>query len=917
MSGRLVRGAALGIVLLGAAGIAWAATGGGSNVVGPRTRIQPTGRQLNPVGELTKLGNFPTGGALTPDGRFLWTLSTGRGINDIRIVAVTGPRAGRVVQRIRMPGLSGGIAITQSGRRAYVSGIANSPFTDQSAPSRIPGGRGDVISVFAIQPRSGHASRNGVIPVPPPAGSPAYQTFPPQKTDTLSWPRDVAVSPNGRTVLAALNLADQAAVIDTRTKRVRYVRVGHYPYGAAITRDGTYGLVTGETQGTVSVINLATARKVKTIQVGAHLSHPEGMAVDPRRPLAFVAIANDDQIGVIDTHTLTLKRTLSLARPTGAGTTPSQVTVTRDGCDLLSADSGEDAVAVFALSRAHRCDPSHPGPRRAKPYQLVGRLPVGSYPTVATAGSASGKLAWISARGLGVGPNLHGPNPNSPNDSDDFINSFQYLPSIVRGSSGILPFPSDSQIHRLTPRADRQIHPLNQQRAPKNTPIRPNGPIKHVFVIVKENRTYDQVLGDDPRGDGDKHLTLFGKQITPNTHALVRRFPLLDHVYADSEASIDGHYWTAAGAVSDYVTKNWPQNYSGRGRPYDFGAYEVSAPPKGYIFQRAIAEHIPFFNYGEALAGLSPFPDKDRTQAETALNAQVLKSSDVQLNGGCYDGDIAIFNPVGVSNVDVYDSSVPATAPPTSHSRFACFRQRFQEQVLTNSVPPLNYMVLPLDHTQGVAPGKRTPNADVADNDWGLGQIVQEISHSKIWRSSLILVMEDDSQDGADHVDAHRIPAMVISPYTQKGAVVHDRYDQLSFLRTAEEIIGMKPLNLAEHLAVPLYHAMTPRPVNSAPYNAIKPKVSVTATNPNTAANRRASKGLPLNALDQVPQRRLDAILWGYKHGPHSTPPPPGPNASAQDTEGRDQSGDEALGHPGRIAQKLRSAFRHVDGGGN
>ena len=524
---------------------------------------------------------------------------------------------------------------------------------------------------------------------------------------------------------------------------------------------------------------------------------------------------------------------------------------------------------------------------------------MGSYPTVATARSVNDKLAWISARGLGVGPNLHGPNPNSPNDSDDFINSFQYLPSIVRGSSGILRFPSDKKIRNLTPKADRQIHPVNQQSAPSNTPIRANGPIKHVFFIVKENRTYDQVLGDDPRGDGDRHLTLFGKRITPNTHALVRRFPLLDHVYANSEASIDGHYWTAAGAVSDYVTKNWPQNYSGRGRPYDFGAYEVSAPPKGYIFQRALAENIPFFNYGEALAGLSPFPDKDRTAAETATNAQVLKNSDVGLNG-CYDGDIAIFNPVGVSNVDVYDSSVPAGAPPTSHSRFTCFKTRFQSQLLTNSVPALNYMSLPLDHTQGVSPGKRTPNADVADNDWGLGQIVQEISHSKIWKSSLILVMEDDSQDGADHVDAHRIPAMVISPYTQRGVVVHDRYDQLSFLRTTEKIIGMKPLNLAEHLAVPLYDAMTPKPRNAAPYNAIRPKVSVTATNPNTAANRRASKGLPLNALDQVPQQRLDGILWRYKHGPHSTPPPPGPNASAQDTESRDQSGDEALGHPGR-----------------
>jgi DNA-binding beta-propeller fold protein YncE len=916
MPGRLVRGAALGIAVLGAASIAWSATGGGSNIVGPSTRIQPTGRQLEPVGKLTKLGNFPTGGALTPNGRFLWTLSTGRGINDIRIVKVTGDHAGKMVQKIRMPGLSGGIAISRDGRRAYVSGIANSPFTDQAAPSSIPGGEGDVVSVFKLKPKSGHAKRKGTIPVPPPPGSPPYQTFPPQKTATLSWPRDLALSPDGHTLLAALNLADRAAIIDTKTKSVRYVRVGHYPYGAAITSNGKYGLVTGETQGIVSVIDLATGQKVKTIQAGAHLSHPEGMAVDPKRPLAFVAIANDDQIGVINTKRLTLKRTLSLARPQGAGTTPTQVTVTKDGCDLLSADSGEDAVAIFALSRAHRCDPSHKGKRRAKPFQLVGRLPVGSYPTVATARSVNDKLAWISARGLGVGPNPHGPNPNSPNDSDDFINSFQYLPSIVRGSSGVLRFPSDKKIRHLTPKADRQIHPVNQQSAPSNTPIRANGPIKHVFFIVKENRTYDQVLGDDPRGDGDRHLTLFGKRITPNTHALVRRFPLLDHVYANSEASIDGHYWTAAGAVSDYVTKNWPQNYSGRGRPYDFGAYEVSAPPKGYIFQRALAENIPFFNYGEALAGLSPFPDKDRTAAETATNAQVLKSSDVGLNG-CYDGDIAIFNPVGVSNVDVYDSSVPAGAPPTSHSRFACFRTRFQSQLVTNSVPPLNYMSLPLDHTQGVAPGKRTPNADVADNDWGLGQIVQEISHSKIWGSSLILVMEDDSQDGADHVDAHRIPALVISPYTQKGAVVHDRYDQLSFLRTMEKIIGMKPLNLAEHLSVPLYDAMTPKPRNAAPYNAIRPKVSVTATNPNTAANRRASRGLPLNALDQVPQQRLDAILWRYKHGPQSTPPPPGPNASTQDTEERDQSGDEALGHPGRVAQKLRTAFRHADGGGN
>ncbi len=256
-----------------------------------------------------------------------------------------------------------------------------------------------------------------------------------------------------------------------------------------------------------------------------------------------------------------------------------------------------------------------------------------SYPTAVAATPNRRRMVWLSARGLGVGPNPHGPNPKSPLNSDDNINSFQYLPSIVRGSSGILAFPTDRRIRRLTPQAARQIVPSNSRKPPAGTPIRGGGPIKHVFYVVKENRTYDQLLGDDARGDGDPGLTLFGKSVTPNLHALAKRFPLLDHVYANSEASIDGHYWTAAGAVSDYVVKNWHQNYAGRGRPYDFGSYVVSAPPRGYIFERMLNENVSFFNYGEALAGLSPFPDKDRTPAETAMNAQVLTHSDVQLFG--------------------------------------------------------------------------------------------------------------------------------------------------------------------------------------------------------------------------------------------------------------------------------------------
>jgi DNA-binding beta-propeller fold protein YncE len=945
--------------VLAAIGASYAAAETG--VIGPSTGIQPTGRLLDPVGKMTQLGNFPTGGALTTNGRFLWTLSTGRDHNDIRIVRVASNRrcrlhgkgkpahrrlkkckkrakkkVGKVVQDIPMPGLSGGIAMAPDGRTAYVSGIEDSPYTDQTLPNA-PGAGGDVVHVFNYSPKNGKATETKLFPVPPPDGAPSEQSFPPTSTKA-SWPRDIAVSPNGKTLLVALNLADYAAIIDTKSGNTRYAKVGPYPYGAGITRDGADGLVTSEVDGTVSVVDLSSGITSKTIQVGPHLSHPESIAMDPKRDRAYVAVTNQDLIAVINTKNFSVERTLSVERPQGTGTTPSYLSVTSDGCDLLSADSGEDAVAVFALGSNRGCDAGakakpkkhhkahasgaaaakagHKSRKRhAKPFELIGRIPVGSYPTVAVAGPKHKTLAWVSARGIGVGPNTNGPNPNSPNDSDNNINSFQYLPSIVQGSSGILAFPSDKKIRKLTPQVDKQIVPTNSQVAPANTPISPGGPIKHVFYIVRENRTYDQVLGDDSRGDGDPNLTLFGGNITPNLHALAQRFPLLDHVYANSEASIDGHYWTAAGAVSDYVVKNWPQNYSGRGRPYDFGAYVISNPPTGYIFSRMLDAGISFYNYGEGLAGLNPLPDRNRTDAETVQNAQILSPtrSDIQLNGGCYDGDISIFDGpvIGAKVYNVYDSSLPPGAPLSDHSRFDCFNTRFQAQLTAGSVPAFNYISLPLDHTQGVSPGKRTPNADIADNDWALGQFVDAISHSSIWDSSLILVMEDDSQDGADHVDAHRMPALAISPYTQQGAVVHNRYDQLSFLRTAEIITGLKPTNLAEALAVPLYDAMTPDAQNSAPYDAIVPGLDMTATNPNTAANRKASAGLNLEAADQVPQQRLDAILWHYRHGFDSAPPPPGPNASTTDTAERDESADNPIGNPESYARQLKKVIRH------
>jgi DNA-binding beta-propeller fold protein YncE len=972
-----VRSLLVALVLLAlGAGVVLAATGGGDDGrIGPESGIQPSGRKLHPVGKTTELGNLPTGGALTNDGRFLWTLSAGRGANDIRIVRVRPsvgqckqPPAGRscrrkkkkavgkVVQKIKMPGLSGGMAMDPTRHVAYVSGTPATTHSDGAVPDSVPGREGDVIHTFTYNPHSGKAKRGDLIAVPPPDGTLPPQSFPPTNTDPLSWPRDLSVSPDGSKLIAALNLANSAAIVDLKSGKVSYTAVGRYPYGAAITSDGKTGLISNETDGTVTAIQMSSGDVRGTVTVGPHLSHPESIAVDPRKPLAYVAVNSQDLIAVVDTDSLEVVRTLSVERPQGIGTSPVHVSVTADGCRLLSSDAGEDAIAVFALRTAASCDPgSHsqkaarladradrilrhegkvgveqansaraeaaevlgeeaeqdadaalarnPVERKSKRWQLLGRIPTASYPAAAFTTPQRPRfrqLVWIAAKGLGVGRNdaqgrVLEEDPGSATSGAPARFRFDYLPSITDGMSGVLRYPSESKIKKLTPRAARQLKPANAQKPPAGTPLTADGPIDHVFYVVRENRSYDQILGDDPRGDGDPKLTLFGNDITPNAHALVKRFPLLDHVYANSEASIDGHFWTSAGAVSDYVTKSWHANYGGRQRPYDFGVYSVTWPSQRFLFDQAEKQGISYYNYGEAVAGTLPLNDLDRTPAETAQVAAKFANTDVgPLNPGpqlpppspCYSNDASIGSNV-ITGQDTFDSSLPpGVNPATSESRFDCFKQRFEQQLAGSGVPAFNYLVLPSDHTEGTSPGRRTPNAMIADNDYALGQIVDEISHSPIWDSSLILVIEDDSQDGADHVDAHRIPALAISPYTKRGAVVHDRYDFLSFIRTLELVTGMKSMNLFDATAVPLYDAFDSDPSdNSQPYTAIVPTQDRNERNPTTGPDAKFSSELPLTLTDRVPQQLLDRILWHYVHGSGSQPPPPGPNSSGLDLE--------------------------------
>ena len=889
--------------------------------IGPDRQLLGNGRHLRPFGRLVTVGQFPTGGAVTPNGRWYWTVSTGRGQNDIRIVSV---RSRRVVQTIVLPGASGGIVMDPRRPVAYVSGVPESGHADQRVADGVPGKKGDVIHVFTYRPGTGSAQRAGTIAVPPPSDAPAVQSFPPTPTAKEAWPDRLAIAPDGKRLLVPLNLADAAAIVDVDSKAVRYVNTGGYPYGAAILRDGATGLVSNETPGTVSVIDLATARKVKDITVGPHLSHPEAIAVDPKADRAYVAIANSDQVAVIDTRRMAVSDTISVGRAEGLGTAPVSLTVTPDGRRLLVALSGADSIAVIALpgsgTRAERAaerararaeavlahEARRGELRRTTPaFGIVGRIPTAQYPAdVQVTGRHDNpcgfrvrgrrgrrtprcaKLLYISAKGLGTGPNPNGPQPNSPSDSDDRIGETQYLPLLNIGSAGLADMPSDARVRGMSRIADAQILPSNPQKAPADTPLRAGGPIEHVFYIVKENRTYDQILGDDPRGDGDPKLALFGGDVTPNAHALVRRFPLVDHVYANSEASIDGHFWTSAAKVSDYVNKAWFQNYAHRNRPYDFGVYSVTWPANGFLFDQADRQGISYFNYGEAVAGTVPLADKDRTPDETAEVARKFSKSDLGPGTGgitgavsqqCYPNDASIGKDA-ITGVDVWDTTPPVGAALGAESRFDCFRGRFLSQVATGSVPALNYLVATNDHTQVLSGGARTPRAMIADNDEYLGRVVDLISHSAIWQHSAIFVIEDDSQDGADHVDAHRIPAFVISPYAPAGRIVHTRYDFLSVIRSIELILGMKPLGLFDRLATPMYDVFTGSPDNAAPYTTIPAKVPLLERNPTTGPGARASARLP-DCLDCISQHEMDALLWKSRYGWKAAPPPPGPNA--------------------------------------
>ncbi|MGA7748405.1 MAG: alkaline phosphatase family protein, partial [Candidatus Aquilonibacter sp.] len=372
------------------------------------------------------------------------------------------------------------------------------------------------------------------------------------------------------------------------------------------------------------------------------------------------------------------------------------------------------------------------------------------------------------------------------------------------------------------------------EKAGADSMLRPGGPIKHVFFILKENRSYDEVLGDVRAGNGDPKLTWFGAAVTPNEHALAARFGLFDNAYASGEVSESGHYWADAAFVNDYVERTWPSVYANRDDPdNDLSPLGTALPKNGYIWQSALRRNVSFRVYGELPNVFNPFG--------TGPNAAKL--------------------------VDVYSDKhyVSWDLTYSDLNREREWRREFNAFVRSGTVPQFEFIWLPNDHTAGSRVNMLTPVAMVAQNDYALGLMVDAISHSPIWKSSVILITEDDAQDGPDHVSDQRTTIFVVSPFS-RGGLQHGHYSTVSLVRTEELLLGLPPLSAYDATAVPLNAAFTSA-ANTAPYDAIPPRVSITERNTARAYGAKISATMNLTRPDAVDDDTLNDIL-AHNHRP-------------------------------------------------
>jgi DNA-binding beta-propeller fold protein YncE len=652
------------------------------------------------------------------------------------------------------------------------------------------------------------------------------------------------VVPLGSRLLVLDGAQDKLLVVDPVASTVnRAIAVPPNPYAILVSPDGDSVFVSSWSTAQVVEYRLSDGSELTRLAVGAHPTEmvwlpPAGAKVAdaddaPRpgsqSPRLAVACANTNYVYVLakDPATWRVQEKVSVAMTPRqpVGMTPSSLSVSPDQHRLYIACSDANAVAVADVSKSAA--------------KLLGYVPTGWYPTSVRA-LPDGRLLVLNGKGMGSHPNPNGPNPfHWPATG----HKTEYVASIQEGSASVISSFGDQELDSYTktvlensPYRDALLDRAGVA-AGNPVPDTPGGatPIRHVILLMKENRTYDQVLGDMKEGNGDPNLVLFGEKITPNHHKLAREFVLLDNFYVNADVSADGLYWTTAAIAPDSNQKTWPMGYARRvyARP-PHNPEGTRQAPGGHIWDKAAEAGISFYNYGFTAVNLPHPPD-------TGIQIQDVEDPVLKPHTSFY------FRQHDRSFSDI--------------SRIQVFLHDLAKWEEKDDMPRLVVMTIGNDHTEGMRPGIRSPISCVADNDQSVGIMVEGLTKSKFWASTVMFILEDDAQDGADHVDSHRSPAYVISPYTRRGAVDSTLYNTTSVLRTIELILGLKPMTMFDAAARPMASAFRNTP-NLAPYRNQPPLVSLDEKNPPHTALAARSMKLDFSASDMADERELNDILW-------------------------------------------------------
>jgi YVTN family beta-propeller protein len=845
--------------------------------------VLPVNQVVTPAGKQIELhGLRPQVLALSPDGRVLVT--SGK----TRELIVIDPATGTILQKMALPDdgpLVSSSAPTSAHRlkpdrneQASYTGIAFSPDGSRLYLSNVKGS----VKVFAID-ADHHVTGIGAILLPDP-------DLPGRKEEI---PAGLAVSPEGKRLYVVGNLSNRLLEFELPDGRwLRTFDVGAVPYAVVLaghkayvsnwggrrpdsrSRNGTAGLGTLvrvdargiADDGSVSVIDLNRGKTVAEVLTGLHAS---ALLLTPDGRYVCVANADSDTVSVISTADDQVVETIPV-RWQGQdlfGASPNALAMDPSGKTLYVCNGTQNAVAVISF---------HPGKSKFLgliPYgkpgrsRLLGFIPTGWYP---------GAIVHDSRRKSLYVANIKGTLPDRHYDpSHRGYNSHQYL-----GTLSLIPLPDKSELRWDTITALRNYRraveqnvfaPARAGEPPRPVPQRIGEPsvFKHVVYLIKENRTYDQVLGDVKAGNGDARLCVFGERATPNQHKMVRDFVLMDNMYCCGILSADGHQWADSAFATDYLEKSFadfPRSY-----PDMLGAGELDAmaySPGGFIWDDALAHGVIVRDYGECSVAVTSWKDPS--------NPKPLRFLDYYHDFINHSGLITCSSYPGLDSLRPYlnTNTVGWNLSIPDVFRAARFIGELKDFEAKGEMPQLSIICLPNDHTSGTDPGAPTPAAQVADNDLAFGRIVEAISHSRFWKDTCIFAIEDDPQSGWDHVSGYRTTAYAVSPYTRRHAVVSVNYNQTSIIRTMELILGLPPMNQMDATATPMTACFTDRP-DFTPFDCITNNIPLDQMNPELAdiKNHRqlrdaiTSSRLPLQKPDACPDSVLNHILWHAQMG--------------------------------------------------